>query len=423
MATGIFSLFFSWIIAVCCLDGILFLGLFISKRWLPFFVLAILLLVTGITRATRVRGTPWCYRIPAATAYILFISAFIMFFINAVGINWEPRWVKPQPVNLTIPYVCALIIYPTACFVSLWYLLINNRALVCVHCRIRNGSYTERGLISKLFQQESTLQLKWLLVIAGIITVIDWSYYYLYYINVNYNSPDLFFFIGIPTVFTILSVIYFFTRYNSMWRHYCHNPQLDEIHGNSTALRYLIIVGNHIFLDIHNPFTVDTPAKCFIPFTPEVSMEKARHTFTELTGKKAPRLILAYESEETTTLANAFHYLCFFNSLNELAGCTLPGQLYSLQRIIEMTKSKLLAPELRSELERIYTVAMAWKTYTPEGKRIYPVKHYRPSFKIGDIKNYNVDYNDKRWLAITVNNEDRHFFRLRRLWNRHIHGI
>lgn len=423
LATGIFSLLFAWIIAVVCFDGILFLGLFISKKWLPFFVLAIMIAVMCIVRSVKTKGMPWCYRIPAVTVSTLLISAFIMFLINIFGINWEPKWVKPQPFNELIPYVCALIIYPVACFVSLWFRVVGNRSRTCVNCTIRNGNYTERGLLAKLFQQESDLQLKFLCIMSGIVAVIDWSYYYLYYINVNYNSPDLFFFIGIPTAFTILSVIFFFTRYNSMWRHYCHNPAMEAIHGTSTAMRYIVIVGDHILLDLYNGITVDTPVKCFIPFTTEISHSKAEETFRELTGVKAPRLNLAYESEETTTLANSFHYLCFFNNISEISGCRVQGQLYSLTRVLQMAKTSILAPEFKAELERIYTVAMAWKTYTPEGKRIYPVKNYRPSFRIRDIKDYKVDFNDKRWLTITVNNEDKYFFKLRTFWNRIVNGL
>lgn len=61
---------------------------------------------------------------------------------------------------------------------------------------------------------------------------------------------------------------------------------------------------------------------------------------------------------------------------------------------------------------------MAWKTYDREGKRLYPIKHYRPTFHIGDLREWNVDYDDASWFDIAHNNEDRPFFRLRKLWRR-----
>lgn len=423
LTAAIFSLFFVWLICVVSLGVIPVIGYIFSKKWLPLVVLVILFGVMIYSRAMKNRATPSCYRITAVTTLILFFVAVIMLAINLIGVNWEPSWVKPQPYNENIPYVSALIIYPVTALASLWYLVIGRRSPACIHCRVKNGSYTERGLVSRLFEQESCLQLRVLCLFSAFISVVDWSYYFLRYVNVNYNSSDRFFFLWFPAGLTLLSIIYFYSRYMSMWRHYCVNPTLEAIHGNSTALRFIVIVGDHILLDHFNGMQVDTPVKCFIPFTNEVSMDKAVNTFRDLTGVKAPRMIRAYESEETTTLANTFHYLCFFDNVSEIEGARVPGQLYNYNRVVQMIKSRLLSPELRSELERIYTVAMAWKTYTLDGKRIYPVKHYRPSFRFRDIPDYNVDYNDRRWLAVTVNNEDKSFFKLRRFWNRHFNGF
>lgn len=423
LTKAIFSLFYVWLVMSLSMNAVLGLGLFVTKKWLPLFVLLLLLAVLMMTRNFKRKGVSVCYRIPGANIMILFISALIMIIINAIGMNWEPVWVKPQPHNELIPYVSTLIVYPVAFFVSLWYLSIGFKAIACVHCHVRHGSHTERGLLARLFQQESIMQLKVLCIYSLLISIVDWIYYFLYYININYNSPDIFFFAVIPTVVTILTIAFFYVRYMGMWRHYCLNPALDAVHGNSTCVRYIIIVGDHLLLDLYNDVVVDTPVKCFVPFTSEFSMERAEKTFMDLTGIKAQDLRLAYESEETTTLANTFHYLCFFDSVREIQGSKIQGQLYSYQRVVEMIKSKLMAQELRSELERIYTVAMTWKTYTPEGKRIYPVKHYRPSFRFRDIKGYKVDYNDRRWLAVTVNNEDKRFYRLRRFWNKHMNGF
>lgn len=423
LTAAIFSLVFVWIIAAGSINAVIALGLFVSKKWLPFFVLALSVFVVVLAKYSYRRKTPSCYRIPAVATHILFLSALIMIVINLIGVKWEPQWVKSQPYNELIPYVSTLIVYPVTFFASLWYLFIGHRAIACVHCQIRHGSHTERGLIAKLFEQESRLQLKVLLVLSAIISIVEWVYYFLFYINVNYNSPDIFFFFITPTVVTILSIGYFYTRYMGMWRHYCHNPAMVAVHGHSTAVRFIVIVNDHLLLDHYNPVIVDTPVKCFLPFTTEVSLQRAREIFTEITGVKAQHLAAAYESEDTATLANAFHFLCFFDSVSELKGSIIPAQLYSYTRVTKMIRQHVLAPELRSELERIYTVSMAWRTYHPDGRRIYPVKHYRPSFRFRDIRNYKVDYNDRRWLAVTATNEDKPFFRIRRFWNKYLNGI
>lgn len=421
LTSGIVSLFLAWLLGVGLFLGIIWLGLVMSKKWLPFVVLGVALAFAVYVRARRMSSMPMCYRLPAIITLILALSGIIMLLINMT--TWEPSWIKPQTPNERIPYVSALIVYPVAFACSLWHLLIGRRSLACVHCQIKNGSYNERGLITKLFYQESTFQMKFMLVMAGLLSVIDWTYYYMGYVNVNYNNRDLFFFVWLPTALTVLSVVFFFSRYSGMWRHYCHNPAMQTIHGDSTAMRYLVIVGDHIFLDLYNGLIVDTPVKCFLRFTTEMPHSRASETFHNITGLRASNLHLAYESEETTTLANTFHYLVYYDSIDQIEGARVQGQLYSLNRVLEMVRSRLLAPELRSELERIYTVAMAWKTYTLDGKRIYPVKNYKPSFRFRDIPTYNVDYNDKRWLAVTINNEDKPFFWFRKFWNRYVNGI
>ena len=60
---------------------------------------------------------------------------------------------------------------------------------------------------------------------------------------------------------------------------------------------------------------------------------------------------------------------------------------------------------------------MAWKTYDRNGRRLYPIRHYRPTFRLRDLREWTVDYDDQSWFDIAQNNEDRRFFRLRNFWN------
>ena len=66
---------------------------------------------------------------------------------------------------------------------------------------------------------------------------------------------------------------------------------------------------------------------------------------------------------------------------------------------------------------------MAWKTYDADGRRRYPIKHYTPPFRIADIKNWDVDYDNPHWIYVSDNNEDSNFYQIRRLWRKYINGI
>ena len=84
--------------------------------------------------------------------------------------------------------------------------------------------------------------------------------------------------------------------------------------------------------------------------------------------------------------------------------------------------SNSLSPQLAAELFRIHTITMAWKTYDREGRRLYPIKNYRPTFRLGDLRKWDVDYDDTLWFSIAATNQDRRFFGLHKFWDR-ITGI
>ncbi len=58
-------------------------------------------------------------------------------------------------------------------------------------------------------------------------------------------------------------------------------------------------------------------------------------------------------------------------------------------------------------------MTMAWKTYDRTGRRLYEIKHYRPTFRFRDMREWDIDYNDSTWFDIAANNEDNNFFRVR----------
>ena len=82
-----------------------------------------------------------------------------------------------------------------------------------------------------------------------------------------------------------------------------------------------------------------------------------------------------------------------------------------------------LAPLMAAEIHRLYTVTMAWKTYDRLGRRLYKIKNYRPTFRLRDIQNWDVDFNDSQWLRVAVNNQDRPFYSLKRFWRRYVNGV
>lgn len=94
------------------------------------------------------------------------------------------------------------------------------------------------------------------------------------------------------------------------------------------------------------------------------------------------------------------------------------GKWYNFSRLERMLNNRELSPMLAAEIHRLYTITMAWKTYDYEGRRLYKVKNYRPLFRLKGICDWDVDFNSSHWMNVARFNEDKPFFRLRRLFRK-----
>ena len=101
----------------------------------------------------------------------------------------------------------------------------------------------------------------------------------------------------------------------------------------------------------------------------------------------------------------------------------MEGEWFTLSQIERMVADGLVSSILAAEINRIYTISMAWKTYDRYGYRLYNIRNYKPTFRLRDFKDWDVDLNDIQWLYVSENNEDKPFFRLRRIWRKYINHI
>ena len=286
--------------------------------------------------------------------------------------------------------------------------------------RVKFGTYAERDFLEELYMQESSLQLEVLFGISAIVGIVVWVYYFKYYINVNINSPDTFIFVVMPSILLAVSWIYFFRRYHGMWCYYCHNEELENKSGFHTDVRYLIVAGDRLYLtQDDNLNLIDTPVKYRLPLTTGVDNVSALTRFRDYTGLTPAKLKLAYISDNTYTLSNVIHYICFFENESQLDGIKKSGEFYTIEQLQFMIKNKKVSPSLESEMRRIYTVAMTWKTYSPSGMRLYAIRNYRPTFRLIDMHKWDVDYNDKNWLTIASLNQDKPFWKIRKFMHKY----
>lgn len=430
---GIYSLLYNWSISIGSLVIVIVLSLYISKLWLPIIVFGIEILLYYYVRHNSKAKFPTCMKIPHITMISLFWSAVVMSLVNLYHYqNIVKVAIFSDTLNKEIPYVSILIIAPVTFIVVLLNVVNGFNSIECRDCQARNGSIPERGFLGKLYSQEGEYLSRMLLMFAFILTVICWSYYFVFYINTNINNIDRFVFVWGPVIIFLLTVIYLSIRYSSLWLYYCQDIEGQSLRFNSSSLvRFLVICDDYIFLKIpgiNDDLTVDadkidTPARLYVKYKKEITPTDAMFYFVSMSGITDAEVKFLYKNINFNSECNLFHYAFFVNDKSIVDNSRLEGDWYTLSQIESLIKEHKMSLIFISELERIYKIALTWKTYDIKGNRLYDMKHYRPTFRLRDMKNWDVDYNDSRWLYVSKINSDSRFYLLQNLWNKYVCGI
>lgn len=410
----------NWAIAFGAIALVTFFSLFISKVILPaiIFVLAYVMMAKLKSDSGNSKMGA-CNLIVWATAIILFWSGLIMVIINIIHAEWffGGRFVV-EPFNPQHPYVASLIIFPTALAVSIYFLARGHSLKICQNCHARFGYYHQSSSVATLYFREARYQLRLMLMLSLLLSIVDWGYYYFFYINVNFNSPDKFYFIIMPIAVYLISLVYMSLRYMSMSDDLVARYSSKNMKPMMTLVRFLVLSGDRILLSEQSDGLIDTPVKKTMTRREEISLDEARHEFADMSGTKDFDLKFLYSESGYVNGTNVIHFAAFLPDAAESHDLRVRGQWNTIDQLDRQLKAHRLTPLLMSELHRIYNITMAWKTYDRDGRRLYPIKNYHPTFRLRDFKKWDVDYTDLHWLDIASNNEDRPLFRLRRFWRK-----
>lgn len=409
----------------CCL--IVLLSIWVSASWLPVVAFVLEGLLYYSVKSNRDSELPGCRLTNFVMTRILFWSGLIMlaiYFLDKFGIS--RGWFELY--NPNVPYIPILVLAPMMTLIAGYACLRRYNYSFCHDCQLRLGTPAERGFLGKMFSSEGWFQVEFMFSFGAIVTVVEYAYYAFFYINVNMNTSDRFFFVWMPIIFFIVSLVYMGLRYFSLWSYYD-----SEIAGNNvrrpdtSAVRFLIFDEERIFLaepdNELSPFArgLDTPAKITLPRRANMPLHEAEGYFRQLEGGGEFEIRPMYESIDAGGDSNVFHFIVSAKA-EVISRGKLQGRWYSLMELETLLNSNKLATILAAEIHRLYTITTAWKTYARDGKRLYKIKHYRPTFRLRNIQNWDVDFNDSHWLNVAVYNQDSRFYRLRRFWNKYING-
>lgn len=415
------SLWRSWAIAIGAWATLVFLSLLVDSRCIPIAALLFALILLRLDSRNKKSESPECFIIPQIAIVTLLLSAIVTLISTSflsVGNVYE--W-SGQPANPDNPSITILILAPITSLIAFFYIVKHKAAKPSSINHIK-GIPIDHVFLREIYYKESAYQTRLLFWLSLMIATVSWLYYCTNYINVNINQTDSFFFNYFPVMVYVLSLIYLGRRYYIMWSYYC--KPLEEgtkISGqNGTVIRFMILHEDSIFLTTaaaadtnDQTHTADTPLKISLPLRETISTDEAAAIFKGTTGITPNSVKFLYESYDYDVFNNVFHYCAFLSGRNSLSGY-IDGEWLTYGQVRQMTSCGLVAPALAAELKRIYTIAMAWKTYDKNGFRLYDIKHYKPTFRFKDIKDWDVDFNDNNWLIVAMRNQDRRFFRLRR---------
>lgn len=409
----------NWALAVGAIVLPILCALIFKRIWIPFICFAEVYVLSLVSHS-RSRGPKGgCSLMLRVANRILVVAMIAMLAIDLLCTDWLiPTVVHLELYNQDIPFVTCLVMFPATALVCGLSLIFGVTDRHCLECRRVNNFYAGDSIIGTIYYRESTYQITILLTLSLVLGALESWYYFCRYINSDFNAPDRFFFIYMPVVVYVVSLPVMWARYANMLQLYLTVDEARPERNNTTRVRFLVFCENDLLLHMGDNGLWDTPVETVISKRQAMGNEEARLLFTELTSLKDFTLRYCYNSSDIAIGANTLHYAVFVSSAESVRIGSREDRWFNAYMLDCGLQSGSIAGTLANEIFRIHTITMAWKTYDKHGRRLYPVKHYRPTFRFGDMPQWDVDYDDMGWFAVAYNNEDRRFFRLRNFWDR-----
>lgn len=412
------TLWMNWVIAVGALNVPILAAMIVPRMCIPLVCLAEVWIL-ALSANTRRSGI-WqsCAIMTKIAMQILLITALAMLIIAVLCTDFlVPAVVHLNLYNSEIPFVTCLVLFPVTVGICLLWLyggIADNHSRACQR---RNGLYVGDNISATIFHNETRHQIRTLAILATVLGLCEYWYYISRYINTDMSNPDRFFFNWLPLAVYLLSVLFTAGRYRSMEELYNIAGKSIAARNNSTVVRFLVFSDDDLLLNTGSNLW-DTPYSTTVGRQNAISDQEARNLFETLSGTAGVTIRYCFTNKAFSSASDIVHYAIFVDGERRNAFAGASNAWFNPYMLDSALASNALAPVLANELYRIHTMTMAWKTYRRDGRRLYPIRHYRPTFRFRDMAQWDLDYDDNTWFDVAHNNEDRAFFRMRKLWNR-----
>lgn len=371
--------------------------------------------------------------IPYAMFYCVIVYAFLTIFVNILDI-WNFVTIPKELSFFNEPFIAALIFDPVCFIVFLIFYFRRNNLAICRDCKISRGLSIERGKLGEILDVETKLQLINLVLVFGFLSAVVWIYYLVwYYEHSLVNNRDWYIFLWLNLIVFILDELYFGSRYYNIYLDLKENGEIiseNELSDMSakTYLRYYVICGNEIFVNtrvadpnVRHHYVLDTP---FVTKrnVNGITTAEVKSIIKRLTNVDDGELRFFF-GRKSMDIANhrILRYFYFVDSKD--GSCPvmdIDGEWMSFRQLIKLysTQPKDVSKTMLTDLSRMITIILTQKIFDERGYRKIKTKSYQPSFDLIEVRENNYDFQDDKWLRISMYNSDMRGFYFRKWLDR-----
>lgn len=401
---------------------------------LPYYLAPIiaLLVATGLyffVYNNRISSSGSCLMPVIVVLYGIVAYAFITIIINLLHV-WGVYDLPHEFLFFTEPFIPALILSPVCLVVISSVYIRHNRMKMCIDCRMRGNVGGRRGAQAVL-NAESHYQIKNFIFMSAGLTIIVWLYYIFFYVSTNMNARDTYVFIWLTILGVLLDWLYFCIRYYNLYLDFKETDDfipIEELKNQKAAtyLRFYVICGDDMYLtrhakDVSNPNreVIDTPF-----FTNEAVYgmlnTNVKKIISDMTGydNGELRFFFGRKSIGETNISILRYFYFLDGKPDDYNEMKTRGRWVSFERIKYLYSHQ---PQQLSELAvfditRLATIMLTEKIFDEEGYRKSKIKSYQPSFSLPEVKDSELDFQDDKWIEISLFNSDVPLYRFKKWW-------
>lgn len=363
------------------------------------------------------------------TMYASFIT-LLLYTIVLITLNilytYELLGIITEFIFLHRPFKPILLLAPIALIVSVYMYRQKSNMSICIDCKLRIGDSFERGAWGAAQKYESYAQLKNSILVFSVIIITTWGYYLSSYKNTSIDTQDTFVFIWVTIIFIVIDMIYFFVRYYNLYLDLKESNQIflpeENLKKEQTYIRYYLICGNHIYItrnssDNSGPGKIDTPF--FIKVDkPRISLSQADDMIKKISGVDNGELRFFYGRISQKPRKNKMlRYFYFLDGDIDQYKITTEGEWINYDEVKEIygENPDILHSIFIADTSRVARILIAEKTYDSRGRRKMTLSNYTPTYDLFDLYNSTLDFQNDKWIRISLLNSDSRLFRIRRL--------